>query len=156
MQSQGVKLMVGSAIILVAVIVAIYFGLQFFTDKKFREHILRNKPRLDDVGYLREMSFLNDEKDIHFALQFRTAFASIANLPRECISPEMLIVDLFRAQSFIFSDGIDLAEIAMELEDQLNVEIAEDSLGFPVTDDDTVMTLTGKLIEYAHMYWQTA
>lgn len=122
-------------------------------DKEFRESILRDKPRMDDAEYLEKLSFPVDGEDKTLALEFRAAFAGLSGLPRECITPDMPLVDLFRAQASFFSDGIDQAEIIMELEDQLDVEIPEDSSGLRLGDDDTVGTCTAKILEYARKTW---
>lgn len=145
----------------VAAVIAVVFTALFVlfllwrhrADRKFREDILQNKPRLEDAEYLTKLSFPVAEHDAGLALRFRAVFAGVAKLPKECISPEMPLTDLFRAQAFFFSDGIDLAEIAMEMEDQFHVEIREDAFGPRIDDEDTVETCTAKILACGQRLW---
>lgn len=145
--------------ILISVLIGIPLALalwQYLADKKFRKNIIEHKQRLDDLEYLRQLPLPLEGRDAQLALRFRAAFASLGNIPKECVSPDMLIIDLFSAQSFLLSDGLDYAELVMELEDELNVEIPEDAYGIQITDSDTVGTFTGELLkEQTKTLWNT-
>jgi acyl carrier protein len=136
------------------VLLIVLLGLSCRRNRQLREKILLHGERLDDDEYSARMPFLKNEQEIKLALRFRTVFALIANLPRECIIPEILIDDLFDANNSIVSDGVDPAELVMEIEDELGVEIPEDAQGIRMNFiDDTVASLTDSLMQYARVHW---
>ena len=131
------------------VFLGVWLVLSSRHDHKLREKILKHGERIDDGEYIARMPFLSDEQEGNVALRLRTVFAGIAKLPRECITPELLVDDVFRAQCFILYDGVDLAELVMELEDDFDIEIPEDSCGLQFSEGDTVAVLTYTFVNYA-------
>lgn len=143
----------GIILILIAVM-ALLIIWRRRADWKFRESLLRHGQRMGDAEYLEAMALPPGGGDARLALRLRDVFAKIGRLPRECVLPDLPLFGVFRAQCFFFFDGIDLAELVMEVEDELGVEIPEANNGPPIDDDDTVATCTVKIIDYGRLHWK--
>jgi hypothetical protein len=120
--------------------------LQVKADEKIRKDILDNSPRVDDAEYLSRLPFAAEGERADLALRLRGIFAGIGRLPRECIAVDMPLSDVFSAQCELMQDGIDWAELVMELEDGLGIEISEDA-SVPVDESYTVGAFSEKMIE---------
>lgn len=140
-------------IVLLCAAMALFVVREHNSNKRLRENILQNGQRLDGAAYLAAMPFPVLEETAGLALRLRAVFGEIGRLPVECVLPGMALDDAFRAACSMLYDGIDLAELVMEIEDCLDVEIPEDSVGPHIDEDDTVATCTKKLIEYALKQW---
>ncbi len=120
--------------------------------RQFREKILRYGERLDDAEYSSKMPFLESKQDIKVALKLRAVFARIANLPRECITPGMLLNDLFSINDTTLYDGTDPATLVMEIEDEFGIDIPADEREIKLNFlDDTAASLTHSLVQYARL-----
>ncbi len=140
------------SLILAAAIILHYFWCRQ-KGKSFRFNLLYS-PRLSDAAYIEKIPAIDQEKNLGLAMRIRTAFGGIARLPRECISPEMSLADVISAKGYYLSDrrdtdGMDTADLLIELEDLLKIEIPENT-GLRFSLNDTVANLTAKLCEH----WQ--